>query len=357
MPGYLARTGVAVFAMVFAIALFTEHVAAGGALVAGASAVVRVLGPSHLADADVVVIYLAAIMVAAVRFGRAASLAASALSVVAFDFFSVQPVFTLSVAEPRYLLTFAMMFGTGILLSSLSRRLQAARVRKQTDEMRSSLLSAVSHDLRTPLAAITGAATTLCQEGAIPESERHELLESIAQEAFRLERLVSGLLDMSRIEAGALVPKREWVPLEEIVGSALSRTEAQLEPRSVSTVIDDDVPLLHVDAVLLGQALVNLLENSAKHTPPTTHVDVRVARRGSNVEIRVADDGPGLPAGLDVFEKFVRGVSTKGGIGLGLSICKGIVDAHGGTITVDDAPGASFRIALPIEGTAPAGPP
>src|SRR5439155_12451149 len=149
-----------------------------------------------------------------------------------------------------------------------------ARVQIQAEKMRSSLLSAVSHDLRTPLASITGAATTLRSQGEklLPET-RQELLESIAEEAERLGRLVSNLLDMTRLESGVEL-RRDLYPLEEIVGSALQRMEHQLEQRQVTTHLPDSLPLVSVDDVLLGQLLVNLLENATKYTPEGTPIEV-----------------------------------------------------------------------------------
>jgi two-component system sensor histidine kinase KdpD len=233
-----------------------------------------------------------------------------------------------------------------------------SELRAQTEEMRSSLLSAVSHDLRTPLGTITGAATTLRDEAELSASTRTELVESIVDEAERLERLVSNLLDMTRLESGGLALRRDWVPLDEMIGSALTRLEARLEDRNVTVSIAPDVPLVSVDPVLFEQVFVNLFENAVKYTPKKTPIEIMARREGDRVEIEVRDHGAGLPkdAEMRVFEKFFRdshiGVS---GAGLGLSICKGIVEAHGGTIRAENCAdgGASFRISLPTGGTPP----
>lgn len=317
-------------------------------------------GPTWLADADVVLIFLLAITVVAACFGLGPAVVAAATSVAAFDFFFVPPYYTFTVESPRHLMTFAMMFVVGVLVSGVATRLRQHRLevelRRRTEAVRTALLGAVSHDLRTPLAAIAGAATALQQEGApMPEADRRALLDSISGQAFHLERLVSGLLDMTRAEGGALVLRREWIPAEEVVGSAIARTRTQLGARRVRTALDTDLPLLHVDPVLFEQVLVNLLDNVARHTPAATTVVLETRRVGEALEICVADDGPGLPAGVDVFARFVRGPGAQGGgLGLGLAICRSIVEAHGGRIDVADAgKGARFVIRLP----APPAPP
>jgi two-component system, OmpR family, sensor histidine kinase KdpD len=486
---------------------------AASALVAVATLITWAFGLERLAEADVVLVYLVVITIAAVRFGRGASILAAALSVAAFDFFFVRPFFTFSIADARHALTFAMMFVVGLFVSTVAARLrrqeleassrerrtqsvlaltnataaaqhaievavslsehaaaafqretavllpndrgdlvarasvgigglqqpelrvaqwvsqhgrpagrgtdtlpesvtlalplasratvegvlvllvkdsndisvldasqreladafarqtaaalerlrlsEAARVaalKMRTEEMRTSLLSSVSHDLRTPLGAITGAATTLLEDSAsLPEKDRRALLESVAEQGFALERLVASLLDMTRVESGALVLRREWIPVDELVGSALARTRPRLDPRTVRTQLDD-VPLLHVDPILFEQVLVNLLDNEAKYTPPESTIEITARVSGGAIELCIVDDGPGLPGGVDIFEKFVRGPGTNaGGLGLGLAICKSVVDAHGGTITgaTRATGGACFTVRLPVPPTPP----
>ncbi|MDP2345787.1 MAG: ATP-binding protein [Deltaproteobacteria bacterium] len=214
--------------------------------------------------------------------------------------------------------------------------------------MRSTLLSAVSHDLRTPLATITGAATMLLDaEDRLPPDERRGLIAAVAEEAFHLERLVASLLDMTRLESGALTVKKEWVPLDEVVGSALARVEERLGRREVTTHLPSDVVFVQADPVLLQQVLVNLLENAARHTPPRTPVDVDARLVDDVVEISVADRGPGLPAGVDVFGKFVRGPGARTvGAGLGLAIVRGLVAAHGGSVTAANRSGGGAVVVV-----------
>lgn len=317
---------------------------------------------------DVVMLYLAMISSTAVLFGRGPSLLAAALSVAAYDFLFVPPIFTFAVGHDRHFLTFAAMFAVSLLFSDLMRRMrrqeeaaQAAALRARTEEMRSSLLSAVSHDLRTPLAAIMGAATALRDRAErVPSAAREDLLETICEEAERLDRLVGNLLDMTRVDAGGMKLAREWIPLEELVGTALGRLEEKLGERSIRVELQAGLPLVSVDPVLFGQVFVNLFENVVKYTPAGSPIEVAAIRKDDAVEIEVRDRGPGLPPGADrLFEKFVRGHHRGvSGVGLGLAICRGLVEAHGGTIVAENRPdgGACFRIALPIVGSAPSVP-
>jgi two-component system sensor histidine kinase KdpD len=245
------------------------------------------------------------------------------------------------------------------------RSAEETRVNMQTEQMRSTLLSAMSHDLRTPLASITGAASTLRWQGdRLPLETKQELLESISDEAERLSRLVGNLLDMTRLESGGLELRRDYYPLEEIVGTVLQRVEPQLEGRAISTDLADNLPaedqpvMVFVDEVLIGQVLWNLLENAAKYTPPGSPLEIAAFEENGAVIIEVRDRGPGVPPGEEerIFEKFYRGQAEKmagkvRGAGLGLPICRAIVQAHHGTIQAlpRAGGGTTFRISLPNE--------
>jgi len=488
---------------------------AGLAAAAVLVAAVTIVGQASrglLSDADLLMTFLLVIMVVAFRFGRLPSLAAASLSVAAYDFFFVPPFFTFNVTNSRHLLTFAMMFGLGIVISGLTSRLQQqgreARVREdrtaalysltrelaavieeqaaaditarhaadtfggrvtvllrgadgrlairgrshadaslsddelgvagwagehgrpagsgtdtlpgaaltcmplqsgpdtfgvialerpsrdmlqvenrafldafvrqaglaierarlaeqarvsalqaRTEQMRSSLLSAVSHDMRTPLAAITGAGTALRDDhGRLDAAERAELFDTICVEADRMERLISNILDMVRLESGGIRPKREWVPLEEVVGSALARLASPLAGRDVQLELPSDLPLVFVDPILLEQVFVNLVDNATKYAGGA--IGIGAKRHPDTLEITVFDSGPGLPPGQEarVFEKFYRGPGAPGGgVGLGLAICLGIVNAHGGSLSAANRPGggAVFTVRLPIEAEPP----
>ena len=228
-----------------------------------------------------------------------------------------------------------------------------ARMQMETEEMRSALLSTVSHDLRTPLASITGAASTLRSQGAkLAPAVRDELLESISEEALRLSRLVGNLLDMTRLESGVEL-RRDLYPLEEIVGAALQRMEPQLAGREVTAAVPEDLPLVNVDDVLLGQVLVNLLENAAKYSPPGSAIEIAATATPAAVQVEVRDRGRGFAEGEEkrLFDKFYRG-KAEGvrGAGLGLAICRAIVTAHRGSIEAlhREGGGAIFRIRLPL---------
>ncbi|GAO03800.1 sensor histidine kinase KdpD [Anaeromyxobacter sp. PSR-1] len=236
-----------------------------------------------------------------------------------------------------------------------------AALRVRTEELRSGLLSSVSHDLRTPLAAITGAGTLLLDEGVDDPIIRRELMTTMVEEAERLERLVSNLLDMTRLDAGVVEPKREWVPLVEVVGSAMNRLERPLAGRPIDVIIPDDVPLLSIDPILIQQLFVNLLENATKYTPPGTGIALRAGREGGTLVIEVADRGPGIPAGEEerIFERFQRAARPGvRGVGLGLPVARAIAQAHGGRLTAANRPGggAVFRLTLPVLTPPPAPP-
>jgi two-component system sensor histidine kinase KdpD len=267
----------------------------------------------------------------------------------------------LEIEQRAFIDAFVRQATVAIERALLSEEAKTAALRIRTEEMRSSLLSAVSHDLRTPLAAITGAGTALRDEdGRLDQWQRAELLDTICTEAERMERLIGNLLDMMKLESGGMALKREWVPLEEIVGSALTRLESRLTVREVLMNLPDDLPLLSVDPVLFEQVFVNLFDNALKYTPVGSPIEVRAIARDHILDVEIADNGPGLPPGGEalVFEKFWRGAHPgTGGVGLGLPICRGIVQAHGGTITAETrrGGGALFRIKLPLPEAPPTG--
>jgi two-component system sensor histidine kinase KdpD len=325
------------------------------ALVALASGLGQ-LGHSHLAEPDVDMLYVLVVGVVAVLFRRGPALFAAALSAAAYDFFFVPPLHSLRINDERYLLTFAMMFVVALITSGLTERVRKARV----EEMRSALLSAVSHDLRTPLAAITGAVSTILESGPrLDAATQRELLESVHEEADRLNRLVQNLLEMTRLESGALQLHTEWHPVEEVVGAALTRFGKALARRTVTTRVPPDLPLVPMDDVLIEQVLINLVDNALKYTPPGSPIEVSAEDADGAVVVEVADRGPGLPPGEErlIFEKFQRSERSPSirGAGLGLAICDGIVRAHGGRIWAESRPGGgvSIRFVLPIKDAPP----
>ncbi|HZO15629.1 MAG TPA: ATP-binding protein, partial [Polyangiaceae bacterium] len=246
--------------------------------------------------------------------------------------------------------------------AQLSQETQRARLQVEAEQLRSTLLSSVSHDLRTPIAVMKGAASTLVEDDAALEpGTRRDLAETLLEETDRLERLVRNLLDMTRLESGAVRIQKEWQSVEETVGGALSRVDSRLKGRKVTTRVPGEL-LAPFDSVLIEQVLINLLENAAKHTRAGTPIEIRAlrSRSGEEVIFEVADRGGGLQPGEEerVFEKFHRGRTERrtAGVGLGLTICDAIVRAHGGRIWAEnrEGGGASFKFALPLDGEAPA---
>jgi two-component system sensor histidine kinase KdpD len=231
---------------------------------------------------------------------------------------------------------------------------------RRTDALRSALLSSVSHDLRTPLASIKAAASSLLQEDVQwSEEERRSFAGAIVRESDRLNRLVGNLLDMSRIEGGALKPEKEWYPFDELVHDVLDHSQGLLQGRQVDTFIPDDLPPVELDYLQMDQVLTNLIENAVRYTPPNSPIEISVEARDKQLQVSIADRGPGIPTSdLErIFDKFYRVLGTKRkgtstmGTGLGLAVCRGLVEAHGGHIWAEnrEGGGAIFRFTLPLE--------
>jgi two-component system sensor histidine kinase KdpD len=240
-------------------------------------------------------------------------------------------------------------------LAEANRRIE---LQVETERLRSSLLSSVSHDLRTPLAGITGSASALLRDWDRLEAPgRQDLLENIHEEAGRLSRLVNNLLQMTRLESGSIHLGKELHHLEEIVGSALTRLEPRLDGRPVTTDVAADLPMVPLDALLIEQVLVNLVENALKYTPAGSPIEIAAEVDRQQMTVTVCDRGPGIPmSDLDhLFDKFYRGRANgqQGGAGLGLAICKAVVAAHGGRIVAGNRTGggAIFEFSLPLADT------
>jgi two-component system sensor histidine kinase KdpD len=238
----------------------------------------------------------------------------------------------------------------------LAEDIDRARVTAETERLRAALLTSLSHDLRTPLASIIGSLTSLRSFGrSYDESTREELLSTVQGEAERLNRFVGNLLDMTRLEAGAIELKPEVADLTEVVGTALQRAGKLLAEHRVEVEMAADLPMQRVDYLLLEQALFNLLDNAAKYAPPGSKVRLRARREGSAALIEVIDEGPGIPAAdLErIFDKFYRVHAQdrqRAGTGLGLAVCRGFIGALGGTVSASnrsDRSGAVFTIRLP----------
>jgi two-component system sensor histidine kinase KdpD len=231
---------------------------------------------------------------------------------------------------------------------------QSTLVQMESERLRNSLLAALSHDLRTPLASLVGLADTLSMEMAQRGGGATETVAAIREQARRTTTLVSNLLDMARLQEGGVTLRRDWQSLEELAGSAASSLERALGAHRLQISLPTDLPLVYCDGALIERVLANLLENAAKYTPPDTRIGITANAGASEMEITVWDEGPGLPPRdtAALFEKFSRGdkESAVPGVGLGLAICRAIVEAHGGRIVAAQRPGggARFTFTLPL---------
>lgn len=307
---------------------------------------------------NVAMVYLLAVVVIALLFTRGAAVFAAVLCVAVFDYRFVPPQGAFTVDDVQYLLTFAIMVAVAWVISTLlerSRRAVDARaalaLEAETERVRSALLASISHDLRTPLAVMAGASSSLAEGGArMPAEERAALARSVFEQARAMSDQVAKVLQMTRLESGGIVLARDWAAVPEIVGAVLARLTERLAAHRVLVDVPADLPLLRVDAGLIDQALANLVENAACHTPAGTAMWVRARAEPDRVVMSVEDYGGGLAdADIErVFAKFEHGAG--GGVGLGLAICRAIVRLHGGRAWAERLPGGTaFRFSLPRE--------
>jgi two-component system sensor histidine kinase KdpD len=263
--------------------------------------------------------------------------------------------------QKRQLDTFAALAAIALERVHYVEIAQKALLRMESERLRNSLLAALSHDLRTPLAALIGLAESLALTRPPLSDAQQESAQAIADEARRMSALVNNLLEMARIESGEVKLRRQWLPIEEVVGSALKSAQAALAQHRVVVSLPPDLPLVELDATLIERVLYNLVENAAKYTPDESTITISAEVTAGNLLVTVSDNGPGIPKGQEelIFEKFTRGSreSSTPGVGLGLAISRAIVDAHRGRIWAANGPsgGARFSFTLPL-GTPPATP-
>ena len=338
---------------------------AGYAWAAGAVAACTVVGLAMRPRFDVVnvaMVYVLGVVVVALRQPRGAAITTAVLSVLAFDFLFVPPQGTFTVDDAQYLVTFAILLAIALVISHLTgdvrrrARAQAAlELEAETERIRATLLASISHDLRTPLAVMGGASSTLAERGEkLAAEERAALAKSIFEQSRDMTEHVSKVLQMTRLEAGAITLDRDWASMAEIAGSVLRRLAERLATHRVMLEIPGDLPLVRVDAALVEQALANLMENAARHTPPGTVVRLRVQQGTGEAVVSVENFGGDLPqADLErIFAKFERGaMESSGGMGLGLAICRSIVRLHGGRAWAERIAGGgiAFRFTMPLE--------
>lgn len=306
----------------------------------------------HFDLANVVMVYLLGVAFVSSRSTTRAGVLASLLAVAAFDFCFVHPSGTFAVSDVQYVFTFGVMLAVSLVISTLTVRLREqsrashdAALHAQVEQMRSDLLSGMSHDLRTPLAGIEGSAAAILEQRDTGESSR-QLASTILEESTRMGRLIGNLLDLTRFQ-GRIDLNLDWYGLDELAANAILRTEPLFE-NPVELQLGPGDLLVRVDGVLIEQVFVNLLENAARHAGMAAKVSIAISAENGGFRIEVMDDGPGIASGeeVQIFERFH---STPGkGTGLGLAICRAAVEAHGGSIEAANAPsgGARFTITL-----------
>jgi two-component system sensor histidine kinase KdpD len=303
------------------------------------------------------VLYIFAVLPVAVFYGLGYALGVSIASMLAFNFFFLPPVHTLALTDSENWVALAVYLVTAVVVSELAalarRRAHAAAeadALRRSDTVKTAVLHAVSHDLQSPLTAIHAASDGLLSPSLeLDDADRADLLETIRLETARLERLVANLLDLSRLEAGAALPQRELWPVDELVSRALEA----LGPEAVRVTVelDQDLPLVSVDAGQLERVLVNVLENALRLSSPTDPVALVGTSTGDDVSIRISDRGPGLDKEEveRIFEAFEHGGGAGHGTGLGLAIARGFAEANGGRLTAEARSGAGAAFVLALE--------
>jgi len=315
--------------------------------------------------AAISLIFLLGVLLAGMVLSRGPVLLVAALSAVSWNFLFIPPLFTLHIAKIEDALTFAAYFIIAITVGGLTAQLKArehlaaqVQVAQESERLRKTLLDCVSHELKTPLSAIAAASQELLRQTANVQDSQilKELADEIRDGSHRLNRVVNNLLDMNRLESGVIRPKREWCDVRELLQSAVDTEHESLNGRDIRLDVPDEIPLALVDHALIEQAVAKLLANAGSHTAPNLPIEVDAEYTNENLLISVSDRGHGIPPESTerLFEKFYRGDDRKtGGLGLGLSIARGLIEAHGGTLTVEnrDGGGARFVIRLPVRVT------
>ncbi|KAB2961853.1 MAG: DUF4118 domain-containing protein [Thermoanaerobaculia bacterium] len=355
-------------------AMGTAEAAKDWLLAAGVLAGTVALGlllRARLEPASLALVLVGAVVLVALRTGRRVAAATALTAAIAWNFLFTEPRFTLRIHDAGDIVVFAVMTVAALLVGQLASRqrqqlvelaeardrLDATRAEADTERLRAALLASVSHDLRTPLSAVIGAASTLAEYGdAMPAADRRELAGSIRSEGERLDRYVQNLLDMARLGSGPLQLQRGWVGFDEIVGETLARLGRLDSTSPVELDLEPGLPPLHVHAALVEQALFNVLENALRHSPPGLPIRLVARRVGERLEIDVDDRGPGIPPAdrQRIFEPFQSGSR---GSGLGLTIVRGMIGAHGGTVEALDAAGGGARLRLTLPLSEPPGGP
>ena len=381
------------------VTIFEERGAGYVTAAAGIAAVTAVLAPFHdeISYTTVALALLLVILFVATWWGSRPAYVASILGVLCFNFFFLPPVHTFTIADTQNWVALAAFLVTAITVGQLSARakrraeeaetgrveierlyqeLQSAFERasqaealRRSEQLKSALLDAVTHDLRTPLTSIKASVTTLLEEGRaklggesqikLDDEGRQEMLEVIDEEADRLNHFIEGMVELARIEAGDLSLRRRWGAVDDIVSMSLTRAKLLTHRHKVGVEIEGELPLVQIDARAVAEVIYLLLDNATKYSPPATRVRVTASRTSDEmIELSVEDEGRGIPQHLRerAFDKFFRAtpdhataLGRPSGIGMGLAIARGIVEAHGGRIWIEDgAGGHGTRVAFTV---------
>jgi two-component system sensor histidine kinase KdpD len=348
---------------------------------------------AHVNSTTVGFAFLLAVLFVAIIWGSMPALFASVLAMLSFNFFFLPPFHTFTIADPQNWIAQTAFFITAVAVGQLSARAkrraeeaEAGRIEnrrlyeeleeafdraseaealRRSERLKSALLDAVTHDLRTPLTSIKASATLLLEDGepngptgTFSPAEQKTLLRLISEDADRLDRFVESFVDLARIEAGDIKLSRNWGSVEEIVEAALARAEPLMRKHQLRIMVENELPVIRVDARAVAEVIYTLIDNATKYAPEGTCITIKANRApGETVQISVGDEGPGIPQELRqrVFDKFVHvggaplGSGRPEGIGMGLSIAKGIVEAHGGRIWIEDGEvGTGVRLSFTV---------
>lgn len=315
-----------------------------------------------LEESNFIMVYLLGITILSLSGHTGASIAASFLSILAYDFFFINPFYSVSIDHNQYFFTLLVMLTVTLIISHLitqfkrnTELVKDSQLEAETERFRNILLTSISHDLKTPLTAILGSASNLIQSGnQIDEEIKNELAQNIYEEAERLNQLVINILQIIKLEAGTILISKQHYALEEVIGTALNRLNKRLENTPIHFHLPHNAPLVPLDARLIDQVLYNLIENAIKFSPPGAQVELSMAYNSKIVTIKIKDHGYGIKQeDLHlIFDKFYQGGKPESkGSGLGLAICKEIIQAHHGKIwaELNKDQGTTFYFTLPLE--------
>jgi two-component system, OmpR family, sensor histidine kinase KdpD len=311
---------------------------------------------SSLEPTNIVMFYLLLVVFAAIKWGRGLAIATSVASVMAFDFFLVKPYFRFGPEDIQYVFTVIVFLIIGVIVSTLASKVREQIIQRQTEKLHAALLSSISHDLKTPLASITGALTALLDsKSKLGQQQKKDLLETACEESARLTKVVNNLLDMTKMEAGVLRLNKKPCELRDLIGACLEQLRDRIGSRTVRIGIPKDFPEIALDFSFMLKAFYNVIDNAIKYSPDGKPIEIRASCKQNTMNVEIEDHGIGISSNelKHIFEKFYRVEKPENvsGTGLGLCISKGIVEAHKGKITVESAPGKGsiFNIEIPLE--------